>query len=421
MIEWFFYLSWAAWGTQAIVAWFNVANYRQWCRIQDGWWESGFEPEKQRSVALVIAIKGFDPEATPEFFDRVRRQRYPRYRILFTMESPDDPVGPWLREQLGLSDSETRWASGEREGLTEIGLVYAGRCQDRGQKVHNQIAAFAELRPDDEIIAFADADMHCEADWLEQLVAPINSGRNQLSTTYRYFVPKRSTFVNHVATAINGSVATLGGMDQWNNLWGGSMAIDRRDFDDIDVATLFAGSVNDDLRLGRTARRSGRRVAYVKRLLVPSPVDFTWGSLFEFGRRQYVQVRIFGPIFYKLSHLITWIYLVGFVTALVALIGWQSRLAAVVLGGVFILDVGRALARRRVVRDLFDAETAARIGRGLWVEMFLTPFWMAVHAALSTSALSSNRIRWAGIEYEIPGRDRTRVLDRPEPTNGDDP
>ena len=418
MIEWFFYLPWAAWSIQAVVSWFNVANYRQWCRIQDGWWESGFLPENQKPVVLVIAIKGFDPEATPEFFERIRSQDYPRYRILFAMESPEDPVGPWLREQLSLGESETRWLSGSDEGLTEIQLVYAGPCRERGQKVHNQIAAFERLEDNDRIVAFADADMHCETDWLRQLVAPINSGRNQLSTTYRYFVPKRPSFVNHVATAINASIATLGGMDQWNNLWGGSMAIAREDFDDIDVPELFAGSVNDDLRLGRTARRSGRRVAYVKRLLVPSPVDFTWESLFEFGRRQYVQVRIFGPIFYKLSHLITWIYLVGFITSLVALIGWQSKLAAITLGTVFLFDVARALARYRVVRDLFDAATAATIGRGLWVEIFLTPFWMAIHAALSASALSSNRIRWAGIEYEILGRDRTRVVEPSESSAG---
>ena len=192
------------------------------------------------------------------------------------------------------------------------------------------------------------------------------------------------------------------------------MAISRKDFDEIDVPTLFAGSLNDDLRLGRACRRAGRRIAFVKSLLMPSPVDFTWRSFFEFGRRQYVQVRIFAPIFYKVSHLLTWTYLIGFSTAVIAIVGWNSHLAWATLAIVFVCDQARALARRGIVRHLFDAEMAGKIRGTFWIEHFLTPFWMLIHATLTTSVLFKREIRWAGIRYRILAPDRTEVLGQKE-------
>ncbi|MCB1230374.1 MAG: hypothetical protein KDN19_08920 [Verrucomicrobiae bacterium] len=412
MIEWFFFLPWALWMLEAFASMVNAVGFRRWSRQQDDAWASGLKSENQQPVVLIVAIKGFDPEQTPPFFEAIRSQGYQRYRLILTMESPDDPVAPWLREELGLGRDETQWESGEDTGLTSIRLVYAGASEGRGQKVHNQMAAFAELEEGDAIVAFADADMHCGFDWLARLVAPINTGTHPVSTTYRYFVPKRPTFVNLMATAINASVATLGGREKWNSLWGGSMAIARTDFDELNVPALFAGSLNDDLRLGRASRRSGRRPAFVRSLLVPSPVDFSWNSFFEFGRRQYVQVRFFAPIFFKVSHLLTWTYVIGFLTAIFAAAALGSPLAIGVLLFVFCCDQVRALARRATVKALFRGPNYCRILPSFWIEHFLTPLAMMIHAALTTSALFRDRIRWAGIEYRILAADRTEVLGR---------
>lgn len=412
MIEWFFSLAWALWMLEAFASMVNALGYRRWSEAQDAAWAGGLEAVNQRPVALIVAIKGFDGENTPQFFESIRSQRYRRYRLLLTMESADDPVAPWLRERLGLAPGETRWVSGTDTGLVEIRLIEAGPCEGRGQKVHNQMAAFAELEESDAIVAFADADMRCDEDWLARLVAPINVGTHPVATTYRYFVPRRATLVNLLATAINGSVATLGGRERWNSLWGGSMAIARPDFDALDVPALFSGSLNDDLRLGRASRRSGRRPAFVRSLLVPSPVDFSWASFFEFGRRQYLQVRFFAPVYYKVSHLLTWTYVIGFSTAVASLAGGGSPIAMGVMVFVMICDQVRAWARGRTLRWLFGGKGYESMRRSLWVEHLLTPLAMTIHAALTTSALLGDRLRWAGIRYRILGPDRTEVLGR---------
>lgn len=412
MIEWFFILPWALWVVESVASWVNAARFGRWEREQSDAWAAGRESARQRQACVLVAIKGFDPDNTPRFFESLRGQRYRRYRLLLTMESEEDPIAPWLRRELGLPVGESVWRSGAETGLTEIRLVIAGHAESRGQKVHNLVAAFGHLSAEDEIVAFADADIHCGTDWLERLLAPINAGTNPVSTTYRYLIPRRPTFINHLASVINASVATLGGPDRWSSLWGGSMAIARADFEDLDVPHLFSGSLNDDLRLGRAARRSGRRVAFVRSLLMPSPVDFTWASFFEFGRRQYYQVRHFAPLYYKISHLLTWTYTVGFITAVTAIVVKQSPYAWGVLGLVFLCDQGRAFCRWRIVKSLFDPPALEALRGSRWIEHLLTPFWMAVHAALTTSALLTDRIRWAGIGYRVHAVDRTEVLGR---------
>lgn len=412
MIEWFFVLPWTLWLVEAVASAVNALRFPRLAREEGVRWRDGLDPGRQRPAALLVAVKGFDPEQTPPFVEALQNQRYARYRLIFAVESESDPFVPWLRERQGGAAGGTIWQGPGGGPLTEIRLVVAGPAATRGQKVHNLVAAFAHLEPEDAIVAFADADIRCGPDWLARLLAPINCGTNPVSTTYRYLVPRRQTLVNQVASVINASVATLGGPARWSNLWGGSMAIARPDFEALEVPRLFAGSLNDDLRLGRAARRSGRRVAFVRSLLMPTPVDFTWRSFGEFGRRQYYQVRHFGPIFYKLSHLLTWTYLFGFLTSVGAVLAGGSLAGGIVLAAVTICDQVRALGRWRTVRERFDEATVAALRPSRWVEHGLTPFWMAVHAALTTSAALTDRIRWAGIHYRVIAPDRTEVLGR---------
>lgn len=412
MIELFFWILSGFWMAEALFACLKVAFFaRRMRRERDLWGRCPVED--QRSAVVVLAVKGFDPEHTPPFFEALFSQEYRRYRVIVAAESADDPVVPWLKKRLGLGAEEWTWAPAPgRGGLTGAQIIVAGLCRGRGQKVHNQVRAFAELEPGDAIVAFADADIRCGRDWLAKLAAPINAGTHSLSSTYRWLIPRRATLVNAFASVINASVATLGGQETWNQLWGGSMAIGRPDFDDLDVPGLFSGSLNDDLRLGKAARRSGRRMAYVRDLLMPSPVDFTWAGFFEFARRQYYQVRFFSPIFYRLSLLLTWGNVLGLAAALVALGVFRWPLAWLPLAFVAVCDQARALGRWRLCRELFDGETleALRVTRP--VEHLATPLWMLAHGIASASALFTDRIGWAGVDYRVVAADRTEVLGR---------
>jgi len=416
MIEHYFLMFWAAWLLLLLLAALRVIGFGAARRWQDRKWRD--RTRNQQGAAVIIPVKGFDLQSTPRFFDTLFDQDYKNYRVIVTFESWNDPVAEWLLEHLDLSKSDPTWNHPDPDdGLKSIILVSAGVAHNEGQKVHNQIAAFRELTTEDKVIAFADADIVFEKDWLAQLLAPINLGTHRLATTYRWLVPKRPTLANQFACVINGSIATQGGTELLTVLWGGSMALSREVFDDIDVPNLLIGSLNDDLRISKAARKAGNKIAFIRSLILPTPIDFTWRSFFEFAKRQYTQVKFFSPILYTGVNIMLGFYALG-ALSLIAALAYGYFYAWVPIAAAYVIDQIRGLARQQVYLSLYhEAEIRRKLFSACWLEHMLTPVWMLMHQLLIFSTWTQKRITWAGIQYQILGKDKTKILHRPASTD----
>ncbi|MEM9017068.1 MAG: glycosyltransferase [Verrucomicrobiota bacterium] len=405
---------WGFWLLLVLIAALRVFGFLIARRVQDKRWGDG--SKDQKSVVIIVPVKGFDLQATPRFFDTLFTQKYLNYRVIVTFESWNEPVANWLREELEVdsnSDSATWSHPDEKAALRSITLVSAGLSKQEGQKVWNQRAAFSHLSAEDGVIAFVDADISFKKTWLALLTAPINQKTHPLSTTYRWLVPKRPTLPNQVASVINASIATQGGSELTNVLWGGSMAIDRKVFDSLDVETLFTGSLNDDLRLSKAARKAGNRVAFIRSLILPTSIDFTWREFFEFARRQYTQVKFFSPILYRCVNVVLGFYALGLLSIIGALI-YGYFFAWIPIAASYVIDQFRSLARQQVYLSLYEENGIRRkLFSASWLEHMITPAWMLLHWLLLVSTWTQNRITWAGISYGILGPDKTRILDRP--------
>ena len=412
MIERVLFIIWGVWLLLLFVAACRVFGFLFARRMQDRRWGDG--SRNQRPVALILAVKGFDLQSSPRFFDTIFAQDYSDYRVIVCFESWDDTIAQWLKEQFDLSGDHDVWTHPDSESnLKSVTLACAGISKAEGQKVHNQRAAFQTLTDRDEVIAFADADICCKSDWLAKLVAPINQKTHSLSTTYRWLVPKRPTLPNQLASVINGSITTQGGNELTNVLWGGSMAIARPVFDQLKVPELFKGSLNDDLRLSKAARRAGNRIAFVRSLILPTMVDFNWRSFIEFVKRQYTQVKFFSPILYTVTNILLGFYVFGLLTIIAALI-YGYFYAWIPIAAAYVIDQFRALARQQIYLSLFDGNGIRRKLFGAsWLEHMLSPFWMTLHWLLLFSTWPQSRITWAGIRYRIYSSSKTKILYRP--------
>lgn len=412
MMERILLIFWGVWLLLILVAAFRVFGFNIARRQQERRWRKGSRP--QQPVALIVAVKGFDLQTTPRFFDSIFAQNYRDYRVIVTFESWDDPVALWLAEHLEVGPRNPVWTHPEvDDGLRSVTLVCAGLAENEGQKVHNQIAAFRDLTGDDAVIAFADADIACGRDWLARLVAPVNQGTHPLSTTYRWLVPKRPTLPNQLASVINASITTQGGNELTNVLWGGSMAIARPVFDSLNVPALFAGSLNDDLRLSKAARKAGNRIAFVRSLILPTMVDFTWGGFFEFVKRQYTQVKFFSPILYTGINFVLGFYVLGALSIVAALI-YGYFYAWIPVAAAYVIDQFRALARQQVYLSLFPENgIRQKLFAAGWLEHMLTPFWIGLHWLLLASTWTQDKLTWAGIRYRIRAVNKTQILSRP--------
>ena len=412
MIERVLFIIWGVWLLLLFVAAFRVFGFLIARRRQDRRWGDG--SRNQRPVAVILAVKGFDLQSSPQFFDTIFAQDYSNYRVIVCFESWDDMIAQWLKEQFDLTGDRDIWTHPDPDSnLKSVSLVCAGNSKAEGQKVHNQRAAFRTLTDRDEVIAFADADIFCKSDWLAKLVAPINQKTHPLSTTYRWLVPKRPTLPNQLASVINGSIATQGGSELTNVLWGGSMAIAKSVFDELKVPELFEGSLNDDLRLSKAARRAGNRIAFVRSLILPTMIDFNWRSFIEFAKRQYTQVKFFSPILYTGTNIILGFYVFGLLTIIAALV-YGYFYAWIPVAAAYVIDQFRALARQQIYLSLFEENgIRRRLFSASWLEHMLTPFWMVVHWLLLFSTWPQSRITWAGIRYRIYSSSKTKILFRP--------
>ncbi|MCG8602391.1 MAG: hypothetical protein MI807_19760 [Verrucomicrobiales bacterium] len=412
MIERIFLIIWAVWLALVLIAAFRVLGYLIAKKFQDRRWGDG--SEDQRRVAVIIPVKGFDYQTTPRFFNTLFDQNYSDYRVIVCFESWGDPVAVWLKDELELTEDYAHWTHPDPEAsLKSITLVCAGIAQQEGQKVHNQRAAFEYLDSEDSIVAFADADISFKSDWLARLVAPVNQRTHPLSTTYRWLVPKRPTLPNQIASVINGSITTQGGSELTNVLWGGSMAISKSVFDKLDVPNLFEGSLNDDLRLSKAARKAGNRIAFVRSLVLPTMIDFNWKSFLEFAKRQYTQVKFFSPILYTGTNIVLGIYAIGLLSVIVALVHGVHFYAWVPLAAAYIIDQFRAMFRQQIYLSLFPEDGIRRkLFSAGWLEHMLTPIWMMLHWLILVSTWTQSKITWAGTQYRILSKSKTRILSR---------
>lgn len=416
-VEHFIFLIWLLWLLQGVFGAYNLWAYIKKMRLQEDFLRKTPEKPPQPAV-VIIPIKGWS-HSSDSFVKIILCQNYPDYRILFSVESVEDPACKALCQYLGIpyleADQNKEPSYFEKKiantNAKSIGLVIAGKTLKEGQKVHNQIQACHHLKPSDAIIVFADADIVCSKEWLSLLIRPLNHGSHDASTTYRWFIPEQNTLANAMTSVINASIATLGGPECWNILWGGSMAITRKTFDAVSLIQAWEGVLSDDLQLTRELKKRGCSIAFVRSLLVPSLINYDWRGLFEFGCRQYFIVRAYTPGFYTLALggstlylaglLSSWIYLLnGFWTALIPLLG------------MLLLNVIRSCFRTRLMKMLFSKQHLDRLKLMSALDRTSTSFWMFIHWMIIIASLFMQKVTWAGTTYRVSkGKDRKCLVD----------
>lgn len=368
--------------------------------------------EYRPAVALIVPFKGAEL-GLAEHVHRLLTQDYPQYRLLLVVESEADPAAAVLRE-VGSQHADVR---------SEI--VVAGLAgPDEGQKVHNLRAAVAKLEAEGmpvEVLAFADSDAAPDAKWLGNLVGPLVDERTGVTTGYRWFVPaegERASLPTLLASIINSTVACWAGRERYNHAWGGSMAMRVSTAREGDLLGLWRGALSDDYQVSRMCKSLGKRIYFLHSCLVASPASFTWASLFEFGRRQYVITRTHALRLYVGGLFLTTLYAVGFVWTLASFLGglianfgglgWLVPGIAIVVSGA-ASDL-RGHYREQAVRHAFGEATVQRLRPALRIDAWLPMLPMLVHWAIILSAMFGRTITWRGNRYRIDGPQRIQKL-----------
>ena len=232
-------------------------------------------------------------------------------------------------------------------------MVVAGHAENAGQKVWNQLAALDRLEPDDEVVAFIDADALPTPLWLPRLIAVLVNSGKPVATGYRWMTPADDRWSSCCLAAANDAIAALPrGALPLTTVWGGSVAVKRETLEAIRLQDFWRGAISDDLQMAEALRQAGLLAHAPRQGLLLTPVACSWREFLSFGVRQYRLVWIHQPKSFAVALASLWTPPICFALAAPSLLqgaawAWLAVAVIVALGEV------RGRLRRGIERALW--------------------------------------------------------------------
>lgn len=347
-------------------------------------------PVPTPKVGLVVPVKDASP-GMQACLESLLRQDYPDYEVVFAMQDDQDPALAVVHA--------AQAAVGDR-GPT-VRTAFAGQARQCGQKNWNQLAGIAALDPGCSILAFCDSTHVAPPHWLRELVRPIALGESVASTAYHHVFPRKRNLASLGRTI---SVLTLYMMQEIPGItqpWGGSMAISRTTFDQLDVATIWGRTVVDDVSLALKLERAGHKALAVPsaRMDTDLPAETMRGWRLWL-QRQWLYLKFLFPGSWIAVGLLLYLTLgllfFDIATLLLAPVG--------LLPASLLLPAGLHLGGC-VVLALYSRRAHPTPGNVIpWLVGYLVTISMA--AVSHAMTLPAKKISWRGISYQV-GREGT--------------
>jgi cellulose synthase/poly-beta-1,6-N-acetylglucosamine synthase-like glycosyltransferase len=357
-------------------------------------------------AAVICPCKGSEP-GLEENLTALTRFDYPNYELYFSLATSLDPA---------LKVIERVKAASQRP----VHIVIAGPPEDCGEKVQNLRKAVESLQDKFEIIVFTDSDVRLPRNWLTKLAAPLQDPRIGATTAYRWIIPSRAIgsggFASALASAWNGSVATLLGRARENFCWGGGTAIRRKTFTDAGVLEAWNGVVSDDFALTNALEAAGKPIVFCPECLAATLHPWTWASLLEFTNRQILIARVYSQRRWlmggaaHLTYALTLIY--AAIVIPVEMFGGDPWVHLALMAFVIVLLAAMKGALRTIAVSEMLPEWKAQLDQWSWVWIVLAPVVPFLFAWNFIASLLTKTIRWRNIRYELVSPTVTRVLKR---------
>ncbi len=359
------------------------------------------------SATLILPFKGVD-KGLQENLTAYFELDYPDLQILLVTEDPLDPCVPILERV--------------REGFPAVNsqILFAGKAQQRGQKVHNLLHAVGQLGDGDGVLAFGDSDIRPAANWLRDLIATLEDPDVGVSTGFRWYLPQRGNFASVLRSVWNAGTASLMKEGDSSFAWGGAMAVRREVFQDCQVVDYWTDALSDDYAISRAIHDHSRTIRFQPRCLSFSHEDCRLHELLEWSGRQLSITHIYHPNLWRLafvSQALNSLTLWGGMAFLLMAL-WSPTLVsnrllialAVVLASVYTLGCLKGWIRLHAVTLLFP-EQAAVLRKYRLAYTFWGPLASLISLLGFIRSLWSRTIEWRGVRYRMVSPKETEVLE----------
>jgi cellulose synthase/poly-beta-1,6-N-acetylglucosamine synthase-like glycosyltransferase len=323
------------------------------------------------------------------------------YEIFFILASASDPAYSIAKRVAANSKPKAH-------------VIIAEKPDGCGEKVNNLRVAIEQLPPEFEVLVFADSDGRPGKSWLQKLVAPLSDSRIGAATTMRWFIPNSSNFATALLAAWNAPIVTMLTEKGKNFCWGGGTAIRRSIFDQIGVMDEWKNSVSDDYSMTRALENSNRNILFVPECLTPSFVETDFEGLLEFTNRQILITRIYAEKMWAMAAATNLLYCLTLLLGVYVTLGdvFAARPAFHLMTLTFLpmlLSAIRGGLRVAAVTEIHPAWRKEIMAQA-WIYIVLTVIVPFLYIVNFVHSLTTRKIRWRGVQYELNGPDQTRIL-----------
>ncbi|MGA8573481.1 MAG: glycosyltransferase [Desulfobaccales bacterium] len=315
-------------------------------------------------------------------------QDYPDYEVVFTTRDAQDPATPVIQSLL------PRYPRARH--------VVAGPARSCGQKNYNLLAALKLVGQTPEILVFCDSNQEAPPEWLRELTTLLTAGKAEVSSGFHHVIASdfRVAGLGCAVTVLTLYLAK--GLRRLNQPWGGSTAIRRSLFEELEVAALWAESVVDDVSLAALLARAGIQVGVPQGARLYTRLEGeTLGDWSRWLTRQWLYMKFCMPLNWLahglVVHLLLALVALAFAIPLLALLGLVSGTLPIVAAVLFLAGMvwlGIAL------RSLHPSPGPLR----RWLAAFLAA--MAMGSWCHLQSVFIKEMLWRGIAYRVGWRGR---------------
>jgi ceramide glucosyltransferase len=369
-------------------------------------------------VSIIAPCRGLDEDLETNLA-ALFRQDFPRYEVLFVVDSETDAAVEIIKKLIDRKDTKsTKDLKNDPlcpSCLCGAKLVVAGKADNESQKVHNLREAVLHVDAESAVFVFVDSDARPAADWLRSLIAPLGDEKIGAATAYRWFISKKISFASELRSVWNASIASaLGANMKGNFCWGGSMAIRRETFEKLALREKWRGTLSDDFAVTRAMHEARLPICFVPQALAVSVENCGLTECLEFTTRQMKITRVYAPHLWKMSFMGAGLFNLVWLWGLFNLFfyapqsaAFRLSLAALILVSIF--SIGKSRLRLKAVK-LVLKDYERELGRQFWTQNTLWVFSPPLFFYNSLCALLSREIRWRGIRYRLASPTQTEIL-----------
>lgn len=322
---------------------------------------------------------------------------YNNYEVIFVTESEIDPAVPYIKKVI--------------EGHKNAKLVTAGHAKSCAQKNHNVLAAYKNVSPSTEVIVFADSDIKPARHWLQELILPLSNPKVTVTSGFRWLYSSKGnmgemthSYVNIFMYVLFTFTCYFGGV----GLWGGSMAIRKKDFEDLGVAERWSRAAVDDISLSQIVLKKHKKAVVVPQCVTHSDdlIQTVKGTVTWFQRQMMYFKYYLRPLWVIVFPLEIMILVYLLLLPGAGMMSISDRWTFFGLGG------GAALVF--YIGEFMTIMLYPLLGAMPKFHMFVlySPFIRLTHVISYLMTFPTNTIVWSGIKYYITFRGDVSKVER---------